>query len=228
MDRTIAVEAVEDICLDVFEDQEEVAELVTGPSAYEYLTARGGLLRKVAGVTIAKVAATTKMQLSQETRKDLEQELHIFWLTLNVDAQYAESQVCQRIVLSGLRQCLKVLRSMTACVYLPGNLFRPGKGGAFMDSIGAALNPADVYDSPEALDLAVEPDEHMPVTVSQDLVLKQLRGCDITLKQRKLVAAIVVDGLSVDTAAEKLQLTKPYVQRIFNDALTKIEAHCAV
>lgn len=185
-------------------------------SVYQRLTDYG-LLRKITDIVMAKVAMPWTL------RDDATQEVHATWARLHANPVFVRNQVARYAYMAGQHAALKLRRDIGAVVAIPGALFRTGRNTAFMESIGAAVNPKDVDDYKDSLELSVEPDEllHL-VKVSDTLFEDRLGGLALSPKQRQVAYKALVTRMSADDIAEELDLPLMYIERLLNQVTQKL------
>lgn len=176
-----------------------------------------GLLKKITDIVMAKVS------MPWHLRADATQEIHCAWASLKAKPTFAQNQVAHYAYLSGQHAALKLRRVIGAVVVIPGALFRTGRDTAFMESIGAALNPKDVDDYKDSLELSVEMLDSMErVVVDESFVRDRLSGLALSSKQRLVAERALLRKMSADDIATELQITVATVERMLNQVATKL------
>lgn len=177
-----------------------------------------GLLKKVTDIVLAKVSVPWHL------REDAAQEVHAAWAALTAKSNFARNQLARYAYMSGQHAALKLRRNIGAVVAIPGALFRTGRDTAFMEAIGAAVNPKDVDDYKDSLELSVEPEEMstMPQRVSLDLMKSRLEGLPLSKSQRAVAERILVRRMSIDSIAQELNVRASYVERLVSQVTTML------
>lgn len=185
-------------------------------SVYQRLEAYG-LLRKVTDIVLAKVA------IPWHLRADAAQEVHATWAMLTAKPEYQRNQLAHYAYKSGQHAALKLRRTIGAVVVIPGALFRTGRDTAFMEAIGAAVNPRDVDDYKDSLDLAVEPIEDLNrVLVSDALFESRLSNLNLSAKQLRVARMALVERKAADDIARELGTQLIYIERMLNQVTKKL------
>ncbi|MEX3983628.1 hypothetical protein AB4Y45_32120 [Paraburkholderia sp. EG287A] len=176
-----------------------------------------GLLRKVTDIVMAKVA------IPWHLRKDAEQEVHTHWFSLAAKEEYERDQLAYYAYLSGQHAALKLRRTIGAVVTIPGALFRSGRNTAFMEAIGAAVNPKDVDDYRDSLELSVEPVDVLHMSrVSESFFEERLGSLPLSAKQRNVAYKALVERKSAEDIAKELAMDLMYVERLLNQVTSKL------
>ena len=193
------------------------------PSVYQRLVEEG-LLRKLTDIVMAKVS------IPWHLRADAVQEVHVAWALLKAKPNFQRNQLARYAYMSGQHAALKLRRTIGAVVSIPGALFRTGRDSAFMESIGAVVNPKDVDDYADSLELSVEPDDYLAVAGVSDVFLNsRFEGLALSNKQRKVAHLVLVARMSVDDVALKLNTPATQVERLLNQVTNKLlkrDAEC--
>ncbi|MBK3780046.1 hypothetical protein G3A43_07235 [Paraburkholderia aspalathi] len=175
-----------------------------------------GLLRKVTDIVMAKIA------IPWHLRKDAEQEVHTAWLALKAK-NVQRDQMAYYAYLSGQHAALKLRRTIGAVVTIPGALFRTGRNTAFMEAIGAAVNPKDVDDYRDSLELSVEPVDVLHMSrVSESFFEQRLGALPLSAKQRNVAFKALVERKSAEDIAVELEMDLMYVERLLNQVTSKL------
>jgi hypothetical protein len=175
-----------------------------------------GLLRKVTDIVMAKIA------IPWHLRKDAEQEVHTAWVALKAK-NVQRDQLAYYAYLSGQHAALKLRRTIGAVVTIPGALFRTGRDTAFMEAIGAAVNPKDVDDYRDSLELSVEPVDVLHMSrVSESFFEERLGALPLSAKQRNVAFKALVERKSAEDIAVELEMDLMYVERLLNQVTTKL------
>lgn len=178
-----------------------------------------GLLRKMTDIVLAKVAVPWHL------RADASQEIHCTWAGLKAKPTFARNQLANYAYLSGKHSALKLRRTVGAVVVIPGALFRNGRDSPFMESIGAAVNPKDVDDYKDSLELSVVmPDNMSSVRVSDQLYAEKMADLGLSAKQTAVAERAVLKRMPVDDIATELQMQVSAVERILNQITAKLHA----
>lgn len=176
-----------------------------------------GLLRKVTDIVMAKVA------IPWHLRQDATQEVHVTWAALKAKPHFEKNQVARYAYISGQHAALKLRRTIGAVVAIPGALFRTGRDTAFMEAIGAAVNPKDVDDYRDSLELSVEPVDVLSLArVSENFFRDRLAGLTLSPKQRTVAFKALVERKSAEDIAEELDIPLMYVERLLNQVTAKL------
>lgn len=187
-------------------------------SIYECLV-EYGLLRKMTDIVMAKVAVPWYL------RADAAQEMHCTWASLKAKPTFERNQLAHYAYLSGQHSSLKLRRMIGAVVVIPGALFRNGRDSAFMESIGAAVNPKDVEDYKDSLELSVEMGDRMEnARVSEQLFKERLGGINLSAKQRSVAEKALLKRMSVDDIATEMCTSVANVERLINQITAKLHA----
>lgn len=175
------------------------------------------LLKKVTDIVLAKVAVPWHL------RADAAQEVHCTWASLKANPTFAQNQVAHYAYLSGQHAALKLRRMIGAVVVIPGALFRTGRDTAFMEAIGAALNPKDVEDYRDSLELSTEITESMDrVVVSEQLLNERLADLNLSVKQRLVAEKALLRKMPAHAIAAEMSLAVTSVERMLNQVALKI------
>lgn len=178
-----------------------------------------GLLRKMTDIVLAKVA------MPWHLRADAAQEVHVYWATLKVKPEYQRDQLGCYAYLSGKSAALKLRRTIGAVVTIPGALFRTGRESAFMEAIGAAVNPKDVEDYKDSLELSTDPADDLHLSrVSDDLFANRLGDLNLSAKQTQVARKALIERKAADDIAEELGMDLMYVERLLNQVTAKLMA----
>lgn len=176
-----------------------------------------GLLRKITDIVLAKVA------IPWHLRADAAQEVHATWATLTAKPEYQRNQLAHYAYKSGQHAALKLRRTIGAVVVIPGALFRTGRDTAFMEAIGAAVNPRDVDDYRDSRELAVEPIEDLNRgLVSSALFEKRLGALNLSAKQLRVARMALVERKGADDIAAELGTQLVYIERTLNQVTKKL------
>lgn len=187
-------------------------------SIYECLV-EYGLLRKMTDIVMAKVAVPWYL------RSDAAQEMHCTWASLKAKPTFERNQLAHYAYLSGQHSSLKLRRMIGAVVVIPGALFRNGRDSSFMESIGAAVNPKDVEDYKDSLELSVEMGDRMETAlVSEQLFRERLGGINLSAKQRSVAEKALLKRMSVDDIATEMGTTVANIERLINQITAKLNS----
>lgn len=179
-------------------------------SIYEGLV-EYGLLRKLTDIVLIKAGVPWHL------RADALQEIHCAWASLKAKPTFERNQLAHYAYLSGQHAAFKLRRSIGAAVTIPGSLFKTGRDSSFMEAIGAVVNPKDVEDYKDSLELSVEMgDGYDKAVVSDELFEQRLEGIELTEKERRMAYLILVRRVSVDDVAQEMGLRVPRVERLLN------------
>lgn len=170
------------------------------------------LLRKLTDIVLAKVSVPWHL------REDAAQEVHVTWASLTAKPNFARNQLARYAYLSGQHAALKLRRNIGAVVTIPGALFRTGRDTAFMEAIGAAVNPKDVEDYKDSLELSVDALEYAmpPQSLTVDYLKTRLAGLTLSKSQRTIAEYVLVKRMSAESIAQVLEVRVSYVERLIN------------
>lgn len=179
-----------------------------------------GLLRKITDIVLAKV------NVPWHLREDAAQEVHTTWAALVARPEFARNQLGRYAYMSGQHAALKLRRNIGAVVAIPGALFRTGRDTAFMEAIGAAVNPKDVDDYKDSLDLSVDPVEFSepPQTVTPEQFRQRLSGLVLSKSQRAVAERVLVRRMSAESIARELDVRASYVERLIGQVIQLLHA----
>jgi hypothetical protein len=178
-----------------------------------------GLLRKITDIVMAKVA------IPWHLRADATQEVHAIWATLTAKPEFQRNQLARYAYMSGQHAALKLRRTIGAVVAIPGALFRTGRDTAFMEAIGAAVNPKDVEDYKDSLELSTEPTEDIHMSrVSDSFFNERLGDLNLSAKQALVARKALIERMAADDIAEELGMDLMYVERLLNQVTQKLLA----
>lgn len=178
-----------------------------------------GLLRKITDIVMAKVA------IPWHLRADATQEVHAAWATLMAKPEFQRNQLGRYAYISGQHAALKLRRTIGAVVVIPGALFRTGRDSAFMEGIGAAVNPKDVDDYKDSLELSSEPIQDLQLSrVSDSFFSERLGDLNLSAKQSLVAHKALVERMAADDIAEELGMDLMYVERLLNQVTHKLLA----
>ncbi len=178
-----------------------------------------GLLRKITDIVMAKVA------IPWHLRADATQEVHATWATLMAKPEFQRNQLARYAYISGQHAALKLRRTIGAVVAIPGALFRTGRDTAFMEAIGAAVNPKDVDDYRDSIELSVEPLEDLQMSrVSDGFFAERLGDLQLSSKQELVARKALIERKAADDIAEELGMDLMYVERLLNQVTQKLLA----
>lgn len=178
-----------------------------------------GLLRKITDIVMAKVA------IPWHLRADATQEVHVAWTMLKAKPEFQRNQLAHYAYISGQHAALKLRRTIGAVVTIPGALFRTGRDTAFMEAIGAAVNPKDVDDYKDSLELAVEPTDDLHLSrVSDSFFEERLGDLNLSSKQALVARKALIERKAADDIAEELGMDLMYVERLLNQVTQKVLA----
>lgn len=177
------------------------------------------LLRKITDIVMAKVNVPWNL------RKDAIQEVHTAWLTLKVNPKYQRNQFARYAYMAGQHAALKLRRTLGAVVVIPGALFRTGRDTSFMESIGAAVNPKDVEDYKDSLELCIGPQDELHMARVKDSFFEQrISGLNLSTRQILVARKALVDRMPPDDIAEELKISLTYIERMLNQVTNKLLA----
>lgn len=178
-----------------------------------------GLLRKITDIVMAKVA------IPWHLRADATQEVHATWATLMAKPEFQRNQMARYAYISGQHAALKLRRTIGAVVAIPGALFRTGRDTAFMEAIGAAVNPKDVDDYRDSIELSTEPMDDLQMSrVSDNFFAERLGDLNLSAKQSIVAHKALVERMAADDIAEELGMDLMYVERLLNQVTQKLVA----
>lgn len=176
-----------------------------------------GLLKKVTDIVMAKVA------IPWHLRPDATQEVHAAWATLKANPDVARNQLARYAYISGQHAALKLRRTIGAVVTIPGALFRTGRDTSFMANIGAAVNPKDVDDYKDSMELSVEPADLLQISrVSETFFDERIAGLNLSPKQRRVAYKTLVERKCAEEIAKELDMETVYVERLINQVTAKL------
>ena len=178
-----------------------------------------GLLRKITDIVMAKVA------IPWHLRADATQEVHVAWAMLKAKPEFQRNQLAHYAYISGQHAALKLRRTIGAVVAIPGALFRTGRDTAFMEAIGAAVNPKDVDDYKDSLELSTEPTDDLHLSrVSDSFFEERLGDLNLSSKQALVARKALIERMAADDIAEELGMDLMYVERLLNQVTQKVLA----
>lgn len=178
-----------------------------------------GLLRKITDIVMAKVA------IPWHLRADATQEVHAAWAMLKAKPEFQRNQMAHYAYISGQHAALKLRRTIGAVVAIPGALFRTGRDTAFMEAIGAAVNPKDVEDYKDSLELSTDPADDLHLSrVSDSLFEDRLGDLNLSTKQLLVARKALIERKAADDIAEELGMDLMYVERLLNQVTQKLVA----
>lgn len=188
-------------------------------SIYDALT-DFGLLRKVTDIVLAKA------NVPWHLRDDAAQQVHAAWAALVAKPDFARNQVAHYAYKSGQHAALNLRREIGAVVKIPGALFRTGRDTSFMEAIGAAVNPKDVDDYTDSLDLSVQPEDlaQPPQQVSAEMFKARMAGLVLSKSQRAVAERVLVRRMSADSIALELEVRVSYVERLISQVVQLLNA----
>lgn len=185
-------------------------------SVYEVLV-EFGMLRKMTDIVMAKVSVPWYL------RADAAQEIHTAWAGLTAKPTVYRDQLGHYAYLSGQHAALKLRRTIGAVVVIPGALFRTGRDTAFMESIGAAVNPKDVDDYKDSLELSTSmEDGYENAKVSEQLFKERLAGITLSAKQREVAERALLKRMCAESIAAELLVPVSAVERMLTQITQKI------
>lgn len=185
-------------------------------SVYDRLT-EYNLLRKITDIVLVKVGVPWHL------RKDAAQEIHTQWVSLVVDPKFQKNQLANYAYMSGQHAALKLRRTIGAVVVIPGALFRTGRNTSFMGAIGAAVNPRDVDDFKDSVELSIDTAESGHLTrVSEAFFSERMAGLSLTAKQRNVAHMTLVQRKPAEQVAQELDMPLMYVERLLNQVSNKL------
>lgn len=185
-------------------------------SIYERLSDYG-LLRKMTDIVLVKAGVPWHL------RGDASQEIHTAWAALPAKSEFQRNQLANYAYKSGQHAALKLRRTIGAVVVIPGALFRTGRDTSFMGAIGAAINPRDVDDFKDSLELSVDTEEAGHLTrVSETFFAERMASLNLTAKQRKVAHMTLVERKPADQVARELGMQLVYVERLLNQVSNKL------
>lgn len=176
-----------------------------------------GLLKKVTDIVLAEV------KIPWSLRDDAAQAMHLKWCLIQAKDEYQRNQLAFYAFKSGQHAALAERRMLGAVCVLPGAIFREGKGSPFMETIGAAVNPMDVDEYKDSMELSVEsPDMMHLAAVSKELMDSRFQGLGLSNKQVKVARMVLVDRLDAAEIAHRLAMRENYVERIIKQVTQKL------
>jgi hypothetical protein len=178
-----------------------------------------GLLRKITDIVMAKVA------IPWHLRADATQEVHVAWAMLKAKPEFQRNQLAHYAYISGQHAALKLRRTIGAVVAIPGALFRTGRDTAIMEAIGAAVNPKDVEDYKDSLELSTDPADDLHLSrVSDSFFEERLGDLNLSSKQAQVARKALIERKAADDIAEELGMDLMYVERLLNQVTQKLVA----
>lgn len=176
-----------------------------------------GMLKKMTDIVMAKV------DMPWHLRGDATQEVHTAWLSRKAKPEFVRNQLANYAYMSGKHAALKLRRTIGAVVVIPGQLFRTGRDTEFMQNIGAAVNPKDVDDFKDSMELSVDPMDLSRMTcVSKQFLDDRLAGLTLSVKQRAVAYKAMVERKSAEDIAIELEMQLMYVERLLNQVANKL------
>lgn len=180
-----------------------------------------GLLKKITDIVLAKVS------IPWHLRDDATQEVHVAWAGLTARPQFQKSQLANFAYLSGQHAALKLRRTIGAVVTIPGAAFRTGRDSAFMESIGAAVNPKDVDDYKDSIELSLVPELPAESWITERYFFERMEGLSLSAKQRQVAFKALVERQTTEDISKVMGMPIMYVERLLNQVTVKIEARDA-
>lgn len=177
-----------------------------------------GLLRKLTGIVLAEVSVPWHL------REDAIQEIHTTWASLQSKPEFARNQLARYAYLSGQHAALKLRRTIGAVVAIPGTLFRTGRTTSFMESIGAAVNPRDVEDFKDMLELSTDPREEMRYRLTEKYLRLRLNRISISEKHHAVAKLLLIERKDPHDVAQELNLRVCEIERMINHIVLKLNA----
>lgn len=175
------------------------------------------LLKKVTDIVLAKV------KIPWSLRDDAAQAMHLKWCTIKALPQYQRNQLAFYAFKSGQHAALAERRTLGAVCVLPGALFREGKESAFMETIGAAVNPMDVDEYKDSMELSIEEDDMMRLArVTEGLLDERLGKLALSPKQRKVAYMVLIERKDASEIAAELTMREVYVERLIKQVTLKL------
>lgn len=176
-----------------------------------------GLLKKVTDIVLAKV------KIPWNLRDDAAQSVHLKWCLIQSKPEFVRNQLAFYAYRSGQHAALALRRELGAVCVLPGALFREGKESVFMETIGAAVNPMDVDEYKDSMELSVEEDDMMRLAkVDETLLCRRLGALNLSPKQMKVARMVLLDKLDASEIAHKLDMREVYVERLIKQVVLKL------
>lgn len=196
---------------------EAVAPLDGGVTSVYIRLVEYGLLKKITDIVMAKVSVPWHL------REDAAQEIHASWAALEAKGNFARNQLGRYAYISGQHAALKLRRTIGAVVAIPGAVFRTGRDSAFMESIGAAVNPKDVEDYKDSMELSIDPEGNADNWISERFFFSRMEGLTLSAKQRNVAYKALVERKSTADISVEMQMPSIYVERLLNQVANKLE-----
>ncbi len=151
--------------------------------------------------------------------EDAEQEVQMTWASMPMKPGMAPRQIRRGAGVAGERAAWAVRRRIGAVV----KIARFGKGQnnksaeAFMKGIGAAVNPKNIEDLSDSLELSVEP-EDLERAARESEVLRRLAPLRLSPDRMEIVRRACCDLEQPSAIAKALKLTKKFVEAVITEA----------
>lgn len=176
-----------------------------------------GWLKKVTDIVLAKV------KIPWHLRDDAAQCVHLKWCLSQAKPEFQKNQLAFFAYLAGQHAALALRRELGAVCVLPGALFREGKQSAFMESIGAAVNPIDVDEYKDSMELSIEASDMMHLSkVNENLLTRRLGALSLSQKQMRVARMVLLEGLDASEIAHELDMRVVYVERLIKQVTLKL------
>lgn len=162
-----------------------------------------GLLTKLTDICLSAV------KMPWHLRDDGAAQIHWYWATLAVNPSYEPNQIANYAYLSGKHAALTENRQLSAAVTIPAALFRAKKPSEFLKSIGAAVNPKDIDEYQDSMELSVDPSSQLQAFLASEAGVdlawleRRVAGISLTPSQRGLVVALFVERKTVEQLADE-------------------------
>lgn len=184
-------------------------------SIYEKLE-QFGILKKVTDIVMAKVS------IPWHLREDAAQEIHTTWAELKAKPEFVKSQVARYAYMSGQHAALRLRRSIGAVVVIPGSIFRTGRDSSFMESIGAAVNPHNVEDLQELMELSFDNGLIEDSHISESFLNARLAPLTLTARQRAICLQVLVHKKDPLKVAKDLDILPGELERLVNQVVNQL------
>lgn len=195
----------------------KTADFTKETSVYQRLIDYG-LLKKLTDIVLAKVT------IPWHLREDATQEIHVYWAGLVARPQFQKNQFANFAYMAGKHAALKLRRNIGAVVTIPGAAFRSGRDSAFMQSIGAAVNPKDIDDYKDSMELSIVPELPAESWINERFFFERMEGLTLSAKQRQVAYKALVERQTTEDISMAMSMPIMYVERLLNQVTVKIEA----
>lgn len=180
--------------------------------------AQNGLVQKLTRIVLAKA------KVPPHLKKDAEQSIHLVWASIKANPKYECNQVAFYAYKAGESAALKLRREIGAVVAIPGALFRTGRDSHLARNIGAAVQPRDIDDYRDSLELAEydSMDFAIAPAITVEFLQERLAGLTLTAKQRAAAENVLVHKMPLESVALLMGLEERTVERMLNQTITRI------